>query len=117
MDASAIIAFCAFSSTIAGYALKKSWMLWMAIPLFFILFFYWSYNETWFVASAQHSLIYLSIGTTIALAFTAIRMQAKPASEAHGDDNMEDVECNADKSYYAERDRYNNNQNRHKRSK
>jgi hypothetical protein len=92
MDASAIIAFTAFCSTLGGIALKKSWLLWLAIPLFFLLFLYWAYIETWFVPTAQHSIIYLSIGTTIALAFTAIRMQSKPSHAPSEGDTLDDAD-------------------------
>ena len=100
-----------------GYGFKKSWLLWLSIPFWFVLFLYIAYNESWFPSTAQHSFVLLGIGTTIGLGFNAVRMQMKPANETHADDNTEDRDCDADKSYYAERDRYNNNKNRHKRSK
>ena len=105
MDASFIIMFFAVAVMIAGFALKKSWLLWLAIPLFFILFLYWAYLETWFPTNAQHSLIFLSLGTTLGLAFSAIRMQAKPANEHQTDDNLDDTDA-SDRYYQAERKKY-----------
>jgi hypothetical protein len=106
MDASAIIAFAAFSATLGGFALKKSWLLWLAIPLFFLLFLYWAYLETWFVATAQHSIILLSIGTTAGLAFSAIRMMSKPAIAKSGLDEDADEDDSELMEYQRERAQY-----------
>jgi hypothetical protein len=88
-----------------GYGFKKSWLLWLSIPFWFVLFLYIAYNEAWFPSIAQHSFVLLGIGTTIGLGFTAIRMQAKPANEHHDDDNLDDDDAST-KIYKAERKKY-----------
>ena len=61
---------------IVGFALKKSWILWMAIPFWWILALYMAYQEYWF--PAQHFLVLIGVGATIGLGYSAIRMQSKP---------------------------------------
>ena len=88
-----------------GYGFKKSWLLWLSIPFWFVLFLYIAYNESWFPSTAQHSFVLLGIGTTIGLGFTAVRMQMKPANEHHDDDNLDDDDAST-KIYKAERKKY-----------
>jgi hypothetical protein len=87
----------------AGFGFKKSWILWMDIPFWLVLSIYIAYNETWFAATAQHSLILLGIGATFGLGYSAIRMQAKPTTartEPDEDMDEEDVEFQMEQAKY-----------------
>jgi hypothetical protein len=76
----------------SGLAFKKSWILWLSIPFWLMLSIYMAYYQTWFPADAQHSLIFIGIGATLAIGFAAIRMQAKPMKQPVGDDTLDDVD-------------------------
>lgn len=75
---------------LAGFGFKKSWLLWLAIPFWVILSIYMAYVETWFVDSAQKSLLFIGVGAFAGLAFSAIRMQAKPKNATVADDTLDD---------------------------
>lgn len=75
-----------------GYGFKKSWLLWLAIPLWLALFIYISYYELWFPIAAQRSLLLLGIGGSIALGFAAIRMQIKPTNGQPNENNDDEID-------------------------
>jgi hypothetical protein len=80
---SLLLAFIALAIMGMGYGFKKSWILWMDIP-FWVIFFIWIsfyQSPTWFPATAQHSLIFISIVPAIALGFSAVRMQLATLSD------------------------------------
>jgi len=98
------LGLAAFGSLGAGFGFKKSWILWLAIPFWLVLSIYLAYNETWFPANAQHSLILIGVGATFGLAYSAIRMQAKPTtakSELDEDMDEEDTEYQMQQALYA----------------
>ena len=104
MDASFIIMFAAVAIMACGFVFRKSWLLWLAIPFFILFSLYWAYLETWFPANAQHSLILIGVGATFGLAYSAIRMQAKPTtarSELDEDMDEEDTEYQMQQALYA----------------
>ena len=97
------MAFMAVALLCAGYAFKKSWILWLDIPFWIVLSIYIAYNETWFALTAQHSLILIGVGATFGLGYSAIRMQAKPTtakSELDEDMDEEDTEYQMQQAIY-----------------
>ena len=101
-----LLGFLSVSLLIAGMVLKKSWVMWFSIPFWVILSIYMAYYQSMgFPASAQHSFLFIGIGATVAIAFGAIRMQAKPANEQHADDNLDDDDAST-RAYKAERKKY-----------
>jgi hypothetical protein len=111
------MAFMAVATLCAGFAFKKSWILWMDIPFWIVLSIYIAYNETWFPATAQHSLILLGVGATLGLGYSAIRMQAKPTTaraELDEDLDEEDVQYALDRAAYQKTSKlYGGNRRRH----
>jgi cation transport ATPase len=78
-----------------GYGFKKSWILWLSIPFWFILGVYIGFFQDWFSnPTAQHSLILISIAASVAIGLAALRMQIAPLSNSatnmDGDDELDD---------------------------
>jgi hypothetical protein len=92
-----VIAFLALGVLIAGFVFKKSYLLWLAIPFWWLLAYYLSYvQSTNLPVAAQHSLLLIGLGATIILAFAAIRMQSKPVSEHPADNTLDDLDGSPD---------------------
>lgn len=103
------LGFISLCVTGMGYGFKKSWLLWLAIPFWVMLIIWISYSQTWFEATAQHSLIFIAIPITIALGFSAVRMQLVTLTDKKS--AIDDVEENGIdeefKEYMQEREAYN----------
>lgn len=100
------MAFMAVALLCAGYAFKKSWILWLDIPFWIVLSIYIAYNETWFALTAQHSLILIGVGATFGLGYSAIRMMSKPAIAKSGLDDDADEDDSDLMEYQRDRAQY-----------
>ena len=89
---SLLLAFLALTTMGMGYGFKKSWILWMDIPFWVLLFIWISFYQspTWFPVTAQHSLLLIALPVAIALGFSAVRMQL--ATLSNKNTNIDDVE-------------------------
>lgn len=88
-----------------GYGFKKSWILWLAVPFWFILGIYLAYNEFWFPDTAQKSLILIGVVGAIGCIFSATRKQLVPLSNPESSIDDEEMD-DEDKEYFRESQRY-----------
>lgn len=108
-----VLAVISLATMGMGYQFKKSWLLWLACPFWVMLGLYMAYYQTWFPATAQHSLILIALVGVVGCIFTATHMDLKGADKSKADDEEDDEEDDEDKEYKREWKKYKKSSSRY----